>query len=258
MSDRPFYAWFPADYLAKTLDLTPQQDLVYRRMLDMSWMTRQALPDDKLRLLIGLRLPSEFWSDVELIRTRFFRKTERGWVNPRMSQEERRVAQLSEKRRAAAQARWGGEQDAQQYQLSEPDTGQVIVADGPTELMTQAIAMWNAVATDCDRLPAYNRNPEDRSKTRAKVLARITETSIDTWGQACAIVAASPFLRGEVKDWRASFGWLAGPENFDKVIGGNYKVDGEKPAKGGRTKTDDIRDAARDALARLREKRNGQ
>lgn len=44
MSSKPWYAWFPADYRAKTSHLTFEQDSAYRRLLDAYYERRGPLP----------------------------------------------------------------------------------------------------------------------------------------------------------------------------------------------------------------------
>jgi hypothetical protein len=60
------------------------------------------------------------------------------------------------------------------------------------------------------------------------IIARLSEHGLDGWTQVLANVERSPFLRGEVKTWRADLDWLVGPKNFAKVLSERY-VDGGKP-----------------------------
>ena len=46
MSIRPWFAWFPADYRAKTAHLDYMQDSAYRRMIDAYYERRGPLPAD--------------------------------------------------------------------------------------------------------------------------------------------------------------------------------------------------------------------
>lgn len=50
MSSRPWYAWFPADYRAKTSHLTFEQDSAYRRMIDAYYERRAPLPAEPAAL----------------------------------------------------------------------------------------------------------------------------------------------------------------------------------------------------------------
>jgi uncharacterized protein YdaU (DUF1376 family) len=50
VSSRPWYAWFPADYRAKTSHLTFEQDGAYRRLLDAYYERRGPLPANRAAL----------------------------------------------------------------------------------------------------------------------------------------------------------------------------------------------------------------
>lgn len=63
---------------------------------------------------------------------------------------------------------------------------------------------------------------------RIKIGQRLNEMGLDTWREVmrtlCERMQASPFLRGETTDWKASFDWLmANPTNWIKVVEGNYQ-----------------------------------
>ncbi len=61
-------------------------------------------------------------------------------------------------------------------------------------------------------------------KLLASIAARLGEFGgLDGWRTMLAAVSASPYLRGEVKDWRADLHWLTrNSENFNKAISGAY------------------------------------
>lgn len=50
MSSKPWFAWFPADYRAKTAHLTFEQDSAYRRLIDAYYERRGPLPCDRQAL----------------------------------------------------------------------------------------------------------------------------------------------------------------------------------------------------------------
>ena len=50
MSSKPWFAWFPTDYRAKTAHLTFEQDGAYRRLLDAYYERRAPLPADRAAL----------------------------------------------------------------------------------------------------------------------------------------------------------------------------------------------------------------
>jgi len=252
---RPFYPFYVNDYEAKTKLLTQMQDLAYRRLLDLYWNERGPLPDNPEAIQVAIRFTKakDFENHIGPVLEQYFEKRRGRWHQDRMDEEIAKAVARSVQGQKAAQSRWeGGDDDPPAPPApTAPTNGDARVVEKKVVDMAQAIAMWNEVAKDVDRLPSYNRGPEQNTRTRTTVLARIKETDLQTWGEACAIVAGSPFLRGEVKDWRASLSWLAGRENFDKVLSGYYKADGELPPAAKRTKTDDIMEAAKAALERL-------
>lgn len=52
--------------------------------------------------------------------------------------------------------------------------------------------------------------------------------NLEWWDQFFRTVKASPFLTGNVRDWRADLAWLVRPNNFAKVINGNYAAESGK------------------------------
>lgn len=57
-----------------------------------------------------------------------------------------------------------------------------------------------------------------------------TETGVAYFRRFFEYVGTRDFLMGRVKNWRADLGWLVKAANFDKVISGAYRNDGEKEA----------------------------
>ena len=71
----------------------------------------------------------------------------------------------------------------------------------------------------CTKLPKIIKITETRKST---IKARIEEYDIETILQVFKIAAASDFLNGKAKKWRANFDWLMRPNNFVKVLEGSY------------------------------------
>ena len=73
--------------------------------------------------------------------------------------------------------------------------------------------------TQCPSLPKVLKLTEARIRSINARLKEYTETDFET-----VFVKAenSPFLRGEKKDWKASFDWIINPSNFTKILEGNY------------------------------------
>jgi hypothetical protein len=60
-------------------------------------------------------------------------------------------------------------------------------------------------------------------KRKASIRARIREHGRDTFTEMIRRAAGSNFLKGEnAKQWKATFDWMIKPNNFQKIIEGNY------------------------------------
>jgi hypothetical protein len=72
----------------------------------------------------------------------------------------------------------------------------------------------------CVSLPSVKLTP----KRRGHINARIKEHSIEEIYEMIKNASKSSFLAGQNKrDWQATFDWLIRPNNFVKVLEGNYK-----------------------------------
>lgn len=86
------------------------------------------------------------------------------------------------------------------------------------EQLTKIFKEWNSID---DNLPKINfiRN----GSTRQKLLqARINEYGFDNVLKAIDNVKNSQYLKGYVKSFRITFDWFIKPNNFPKVLDGNY------------------------------------
>lgn len=86
--------------------------------------------------------------------------------------------------------------------------------------VSKALEAWNELADECDlsRVQAFN------ASRRKKVRKRLTECDgLEGWMYALSKIRGSPFLRGQSKQgWRITFDFFLKPENFTKIIEGNY------------------------------------
>ena len=73
MSSRPWFAWFPSDYRAKTAHLTFEQDAAYRRLLDAYYERRGPLPADSNALYrLASAMTDEEREAVNVVANEFF------------------------------------------------------------------------------------------------------------------------------------------------------------------------------------------
>ena len=105
-----YYPFHIGDYKAHTQHLTPIEDIAYRRMLDLYYLTESPLQDvQKIARSICLR---EHISDIETILEEFFLLTPEGYVHARCEREIKAMNEKSGKAKASAQARWRKSEDA--------------------------------------------------------------------------------------------------------------------------------------------------
>lgn len=78
----------------------------------------------------------------------------------------------------------------------------------------------------CKDLPKVSKLTNAR---KSAILARIKEHSIKVVVQVINITANSDYLMGKVKPFNATFDWIMNPNNFVKILEGNYK---NKPTAG--------------------------
>ena len=79
-----FMPWFIMDYQKDTMHLTLEEDGLYRRMLDMHWLTKgKGLPDDDLRLANTLRVDMATWLRLKPMMAPFFQIANGVWLNRR-------------------------------------------------------------------------------------------------------------------------------------------------------------------------------
>jgi len=79
-----WYKFHVADYQMKTIHLADAEDLAYRRLLDMCYMTERPIPLDTHWVARRIRLDLDV---VEAVLNDFFERTEEGYRNARVDEE---------------------------------------------------------------------------------------------------------------------------------------------------------------------------
>ena len=90
------------------------------------------------------------------------------------------------------------------------------------EDVRRVVENWNSLG-----LQNIRKVPSAESKTGSMLRARIREYGADTVLEAIEKVRSSDFLMGRVNDFQASLDWFVRPNNFPKVINGNYDRRGD-------------------------------
>lgn len=87
-----------------------------------------------------------------------------------------------------------------------------------TQDVRQVVEAWNSLGVQVLR-----KVPPSTTKTGQMLRARIREYGIGSVLEAVEMVRASDFLMGRTNaDWRITFDWFVRPNNFPKVVNGNY------------------------------------
>jgi uncharacterized protein YdaU (DUF1376 family) len=79
-----WYKFCAVDYQMKTIHLADAEDLAYRRLLDMAYITEKPIPLDISLVSRRIRLDQDI---VEVVLNEFFEKTEEGFRNRRVEEE---------------------------------------------------------------------------------------------------------------------------------------------------------------------------
>lgn len=97
-----------------------------------------------------------------------------------------------------------------------------------TQDVRQVVEAWNSLG-----IQTIKKIPPATTKTGQMLRARIKEYGIGSVLEAIEMVRESPFLMGNnKKGWRITLDWFSRPNNFPKVVNGNYQdnsSNGEKP-----------------------------
>lgn len=106
-----FYAFHIGDYSSATQHLTELEDLAYRRMMDVYYVSERALPLERRQIYRLVRANSEAMREaVDIVLTEFFSCEEDGWHHKRCDAEIAKARVKSEK--AKANGKLGGEAKA--------------------------------------------------------------------------------------------------------------------------------------------------
>ena len=88
-----WYKFHVGDYITHTLHLSDAEDLAYRRLLDLYYMTEKPIPNDLQVIAKKVRLDLDV---VEPVLKEFFSLTPEGWLNQRCDEEIKRYSKMTE------------------------------------------------------------------------------------------------------------------------------------------------------------------
>lgn len=80
-----------------------------------------------------------------------------------------------------------------------------------------------AVVKEYNNIPELSSVAKLTDKRTKSINARIKDYSYEQVIDVIAMVSKSDFLRGINGDWKCNFDWIMNPNNFVKILEGNYK-----------------------------------
>lgn len=99
-----FYPFHIGDYISHTSHLTNEEDLAYRRLIDLYYQTEEPFTRNLMWLAKRVKSNEE---TVATILVEFFEETPEGWKNKRADEEIAKYKAMQEGGRKGAAVRWG-------------------------------------------------------------------------------------------------------------------------------------------------------
>lgn len=105
-----YYQFNIGDYMRDTQHLDDLEDLAYRRLLDLCYLSESPLPADVKEVARRIRMRDQYDRITDVLRE-FFVLTDDGYINPRATASIAAYKEKSDKARAAINSRWSKNKD---------------------------------------------------------------------------------------------------------------------------------------------------
>jgi uncharacterized protein YdaU (DUF1376 family) len=241
-----YYNFHIGDYISHTIHLSVEEDLAYRRLLDMYYDTELPIPNNIPLVSRKLRINAEV---VETVLYEFFELTEDGFKNFRADNEIAEYQRFIEKQKA--NGRKGGRPkksqrkptanptESQKKPNQEPitinhkpiNTEPTVLVVSPSE-KTPSAPISEIVDLYNSRLPMLPRVTVVSDSRKRLVAARWRdvvsadkldrERGLEFFDWFFVHVGKSKFLTGKSKDWKANFEFLFTASKFPRIVEGAY------------------------------------
>lgn len=252
-----YYQFHIGDYLSSTAHLSNEEDLAYRRLLDMYFTTEKAIPLDTQWVARRLRVATQV---VETVLQDFFERTADGYTNKWCEQEIERFKALAErnKRNGALGGRpkrnpLGYESDPtgipdkpsrnpnqqpitnNQEPIEEPN-GSLSGSSIPPCPQQEILALWKQKLPHLAQPRVWEGSRAAALRQRWQQAARsegfggysTREGGLEWWESFFEYIATGTSLskgfetQGRV--WRPDLEWVVNATNFAKIVDGKYKL----------------------------------
>jgi uncharacterized protein YdaU (DUF1376 family) len=238
-----YYQFNIGDYASHTRHLDLDEDLAYRRLLDMYYLHERPLNADSAVVAkqIGMREKVQVVQDVL---NEFFQLGEEGWVNDRADKEIKhfhsKIEQASRAGKASAERRSNARStDAQPTNKQEPITNnQETIKEAkaspdlgkpksvPSAPIQEIVELYNTILPELPQTIVVNDSRKRAIAARWREV--VTADKLDRQGGLdffrwyFEMVKTSKFLTGKAKDWKADMDFLFNPSKFPRIIEGTY------------------------------------
>lgn len=254
-----FYPHHIGDYKAATAHLSNEEDLAYRRLLEMYYDTEQSIPVDTQWVSRRLRVGSDV---LQTVLKDFFLLTSEGFRHARCDLEireynakaeiarangkkggRRKAAPINEKNPAGSNPVSGGLAEEtqglsnqeplpinQSLPLSVPDCPHNLLIDLFAKHLPQLPQPRKSLWSKGKNAPAMKERwhwvlteNNETGKHAGERMATNMEEGLRWFNRFFAYVAMSDFLTGKDSKWSCDLIWLVNKSNFEKVIQGTYE-----------------------------------
>lgn len=244
-----YYQFSIGDYRAATAHLSNEEDLAYRRLLDMYYDTEQKIPLDTQWVARRLRVDTK---TVNAVLTDMFVKQEDGWFHARCQEVIEHYHAMAEKNRA--NGKLGGRRKNPMGNPVGSDSEPSAKATNNQELLTnnqskeakaspdlgkpksapacpvaEIVEMYNRMLP---MLPAVSVVNDSRKRAIAARWREVVTTEkfdrqqgLEFFEWFFKMVKDSKFLTGKAKDWKADIDFLFNPSKFPRIVEGTYHED---------------------------------
>ena len=229
-----YYQFNIGDYARRTRYLTNNQDLAYRRMLDIYYLSEAPFKSTAQEIANDIGMENNT-PDIELVLKKFFP----GGKNKHADEELSKYIQRAENSRE--NGKLGGRPKTQGKPSGIPDKTHrqpddnlnqeprtknhkdIKTCQKPNGLLTHStdvLNLWNEYAST-HSLPQKRAAP-DNLRSQINTISKKQKWNLKDWDTFLNILSESDFLMGKSSNWKMNMDWLAKPSNFSKAISGNY------------------------------------
>ena len=239
-----YYKFNIGDYARSTRHLSNEEDLAYRRLIDMYYENEAPIPLETQWVARRIRVAAEV---VEIVLQDMFERTEDGWKHARCE------ADIADYHKSAQRNRENGKRGGRPKSVGNKPTenpvgSQSDTSGNPVVTLTtnhkplttnqdilsnesmpetdvsdgfdpkDVVEVWNEVALKLGKPKVRDLTPERRQLLKG----RMSQYALDDFVLVFNNIERSPFLRGD-HGWRGcTFDWVFKKSNFQKILEGNY------------------------------------